>query len=436
MKKQLNSMAGRYSLIILFFVTVSTVSAQYTLTDLNHIIGYGQSLSLGAVDTCVITKTQKYNSLMFSKELRTLDYTVADFSSVTFVPMIEQLWVKRINYAESPYSGMSEMLIETIIKENGSFDKQFFFHAPGKGGTSITGLNKGTSTTNTYDYLIHGVQRAKSLATAAGKAYKVSCFTWIHGEQDLKTYMLPETYKTLFTNLQQDIQSDVKAISGQTEAIPCVFSQTTSFNKYWISRTGTSLDSMPNSKISVAQYQMALEQPSKFILATTMYPFIYGLDNVHFRAESSKLVGAYFGYAIKKAVIDGQSMLPIHPTQYSSNGNELTVKFYVPVKPLVLDIKQVRFIDHFGFNLYRGTREITIKSVELISSDEVKFECSEPIQSGDFLTYAINGLTTGALNGARGNLRDSRGETVNFSIGCTTHKLHNWCPVFKEKINL
>ncbi len=429
-------MAGRYYLITLFLATVSIVSAQYTLTDINHIIGYGQSLSLGSVDTCVATKTQKYNSIMFSKELRTIDYTVADFSSVTFVPMVERVWVNHVNYAESPYSGMSEMLIETINKENGAFDKQFFFHAPGRGGTSITGLNKGTSTAKTYDYLIRGVQRAKELTNAAGKAYKVSCFTWIHGEEDLKTYMPPETYKTLFTNLQQDIQTDVKAISGQTEAIPCVFSQTASFNKYWMTHTATDLDSMPNSKISVAQYQMALEQPSKFILATPMYPFIYGLDNVHLRAESSKLVGAYFGYAIKKAVIDGQSMLPIHPIQYRVNGNELTVKFYVPVKPLIVDTTQVRFIDHYGFNLYRGKREITIDAIRLISEDEIKFVCSEPVQSGDFLTYAINGLATGALNGARGNLRDSRGETVTFDIGCTTHKLHNWCPVFKEKINL
>ena len=234
MKNQQNSMAGRYYLITLFLATVSIVSAQYTLTDINHIIGYGQSLSLGSVDTCVATKTQKYNSIMFSKELRTIDYTVADFSSVTFVPMVERVWVNHVNYAESPYSGMSEMLIETINKENGAFDKQFFFHAPGRGGTSITGLNKGTSTAKTYDYLIRGVQRAKELTNAAGKAYKVSCFTWIHGEEDLKTYMPPETYKTLFTNLQLDFETDVKAISGQTEAIPCVFSQTASFNKYWM----------------------------------------------------------------------------------------------------------------------------------------------------------------------------------------------------------
>ncbi|MDO9635249.1 MAG: hypothetical protein Q7J05_09500 [Paludibacter sp.] len=434
MEKFNNHFKLRYLPVILLSLMISAVTAQISLSDLNHIIGYGQSLSLGSVDTCVISKEQKYNSIMFSKELRTLDYSTADFSSVTFVPLVEKVWLNHTNYAESPYSGMSEMLIETIVKDNGSFDKQFFFHAPGKGGTSITGLNKGTGTTNTYDYLVRGVQRAKALASADGKSYHVPCFTWIHGEQDLSTYMNPETYKSHLTKLQEDIELDVKAISGQTETIPCVLSQTASFNRYWMLRSGGNIDKAPNPDISVALYQMALEKPEKFILATTMYPFEYGLDNVHQRAESAKLTGADFGYAIKKAVVDGENMLPIHPIDYVRNGNILTVKFHVPVKPLTFDTKQVRFIKNYGFNIYRGNTEIEIESVELISEDEVKFVCSGIVDAGDILTYAINGMTTGQLNGARGNLRDNRGEQVTFTIGCTSYQLHNWCPIFKETI--
>lgn len=434
MNIKLNKQNIKHTVAILLAASLTTVQAQFTPGDLNHIIGYGQSLSLGSVDTCVITPTQKYNSLMFSKELRTLDYAESDFSTVTFVPLTEAVWANHTNYAETPYSGMSEMLIETIIRENGSFDKQLFFHAPGKGGTSITGLNKGTSTTKTYDYLVKGVQRAKALSDEAGKTYKVPCFTWIHGEQDLSTYMSPATYKNLLTQLQEDIQADVQQISGQTEPVPCVLSQTASFNRYWMLRSASAIDSMPNPEISIALYRMALEKPDKFILATTMYPFLYGLDNVHQRAESAKLTGAYFGYAIKKAVFDGAPMLPIHPVEYTRNGNELLVRFYVPVKPLVLDTKQVRFIDHYGFDLYHGKNKIDIESVELVGDDLIKFVCSQPVQAGDIFTYAINGLTTGSLNGARGNLRDSRGEQVTFTIDCTTHKLHNWCPIFREEI--
>lgn len=434
MKRILIKLIQKQFLILgLAFNSVAGFS-QFSLGDLNHIIGYGQSLSLGSVDSCIITTTQKYNTVMFSKELRTLDYASSDFSAATLVPLIEKVWVNRANYAESPYSGMSEMLIETIIKENGSFNKQFLFQAAGRGGTSITGLNKGTTTAHTYEYVVLGTQTGKRLATAADKTYKVPCFTWIQGEQDLTTYMPPATYKSLLTQLQQDIQTDVQQINGQTEPVRCVFSQTASYNRYWMLRTGTTTDSLPNYKISVALYQMALENPDKFTLSTTMYPFIYGLDNVHMRAETSKLVGAYYGYTIKKAVIDGVPMLPIHPIKYTISGNELVVKFYVPNKPLALDTKQVRFIENYGFNLYRGETEIGIQSVQLISEDEIKFTCSETVQTGDFITYAINGLTTGALNGARGNLRDSRGEAVTFTIGCTIHKLHNWCPILKETI--
>ncbi len=433
-------------LCILTLLSTTAAFGQYTLTDINHIIGFGQSLSLGSVDTCIVTKSQKYNSLMFSKELRTYDYATTDFSSVTFVPLIEEIWPNRMNYAESPYSGMSEMLIESLIKDSkfNSANNAFFFHACGKGGTSILGLNKGTTTTQTFDYLERGVNRAKALAVAQGKNYKVPCFTWIHGEQDVVTYMPPNQYVDLLKQLQIDVETVAKTASGQSESVPCVLSQTASFNRYHILRSDTYKDSLPNYKISNAVYHLALEKPTKFIFATTMYPFIYGPDNVHLTAESSKLVGAYFGYAIKKGVVDGETMLPIHPIQFTATGNELIVKFYVPVKPLALDTKQVRFIDNYGFNIYHASNEISIQKVELISDDEIKFTCSQAIQSGDILTYAINaygnplsgGFTTGALKGTRGNLRDSRGETVTFTIGRTVHKLHNWCPIFRENINL
>jgi len=413
-----------------------TIHAQFNLAGFNHIIGYGQSLSLGSVDTCIISGIQKYNSQMFSKELRSLDFASTDFATLTLAPLTEKVWVNHVNYAETPYSGMSEMLIESLVKDNkfNEMSQRFFFHAPGKGGTSINGLNKGTTTVKTYDYLVRGLIRAKQLATTEGLTYKVPCFTWIHGEQDLSTFMDPSTYSSLMKNLQKDIQDTVQSISGQTDRVPCVMSQTTSFNRYHILRSAANIDSFPNYKISVVQYQLALEEPTKFIWSTTMYPFIYGKDNVHLTAESSKLVGAYFGYAIKRGVIDGDTLRPIHPVKYTINGNELIVKFFVPSKPLVLDTKQVRFIDHFGFDLFRGNNRLEINSVELVSEDELRIVCNQPVSSGDILTYAINGYTTGALNGARGNLRDSQGESVQFTIDCTTHKLHNWCPIFKETI--
>lgn len=420
--------------VVSTLLAVQPLAAQYTLTDLNHIIGYGQSLSLGSVDTCIISNTQKYNTLTFSKELRTLDYVASDFSNVTFTPLVEKVWLNHVNYAETPYSGLSEMLIESLVKEDAAFDKQFFIHAPGKGGTSITGLNKGTATVKTYEYLTDGVERAHKLASDEGKTHKVPCFTWIHGEADLNTYMLPSVYTDHLVQLQKDIEADVKSITGQTESVPCVITQTASFNRYHLLRSDANIDKDPNYRISDAVYRLALEQPGKFVFATTMYPFLYGKDNVHLTAESSKLVGAYLGYAVKKGVVDGKEVKPLHPVKYTIEGNKLKVRFYVPVKPLVLDTEQVRVIDNSGFNLYRGNRELKITSVSLSADDEVTFLCDEAPQMGDALTYAINGTLTGALNGARGNLRDSQGEEVTFQIDCTLHRLHNWCPIFRETI--
>jgi hypothetical protein len=134
-------------------------------------------------------------------------------------------------------------------------------------------------------------------------------------------------------------------------------------------------------------------------------------------------------------VVDKEDWRPLYPVSHTVSGNEIVIKFHVPVKPLTIDTDWVKEIDNYGFNLYREDHELKINSVSIISEDELKIVCESVIQTGDKLTYAENGTVTGRFRGCRGNIRDNQGATVTYDIHCTTYYLHNWLPIYEVILN-
>ena len=400
--------------------------------DVNHIIGYGQSLSLGSTDKVLINSSglSYPNVIMFNNGLR-YDTGETDQSMTSFVPLVEAVMS---SYAESPSSGFADMFLKTMIAENGAYDenKSLLFRVPGQGGKSITALNKNGASPERYESLVRGIRRGHALATVQGKTFNVPCFTWTQGEQDVYDGMSLATYKNLLIGLRNDIDTDAKAVTSQTNNVKCIMYQTASHNRYFL--TSLQAARAKNPYIAVAQYQLAIESNNDFYMATPLYPFDYNSDNVHLRAEYSRLMGAYYGYVAKKVLVDGVDWKPLHPTSYTVVGNQIKIKFYVPVKPLVIDTDWVREIDNYGFNIYRGSNEIGITNVAVSGEDELTITCSGALQLGDRLTYAINGENTGRFIGSRGNIRDSQGDNIQYQIECTTYHMHNWLPIYEETL--
>lgn len=421
-------MTKRLFTLIGFLLLALPIYAQSTFpSDINLIIGYGQSLSLGSTDGLSInTKGLGYPNLwMFNTGLR-LQKGEADSSLTHFVPLVEH------KNEETPISGMADMMMKSFSDIRYT-KKDYVFRTPGWGGKSVKLLRPNPVEPQYYTGFMRGVRQAKYIADQQKKSFNVPLFTWTQGEADIYDGMDSITYKQQLKSLYNEINEDVKHITKQTNDVKCILYQTASHNRYY--HITNREDRKLNPAIAIAQYQMAKENKG-FYLATPMYPFEYNLDNVHLCAEYSRLLGAYYGYIAKKVLEDQQEWKPIYPTKISIKGNKIVLKMHVPVKPLVIDTNWVQYIDNYGFNVYRTDSAIDIASVSLTGPDEVTILCTEKLQDGDRITYAINGENTGRFIGSRGNIRDSQGDKITYQIGSTVYHLHNWLPIFEEKIKL
>ena len=118
------------------------------------------------------------------------------------------------------------------------------------------------------------------------------------------------------------------------------------------------------------------------------------------------------------------------PLKINCSANNVEILFNVPSPPLCFDTIQVRKATHYGFNVINKDNSDILSSVS-IEGNSVVLTCEEsPI--GCKVRYAVNGeyLKGGRINGPRGNLRDSQGDSVMIEVNGKLLPLHNWCCQF------
>jgi len=173
---------------------------------MQHIISYGQSISLGEeatnnwpTDTSL--PPQPVNvGWMFTGGTRPEDLS----SLVPFQEAFEQcdLAIWNCDVAgETPLYGAMAALQWTGARLLGS--------AAGRGGTAIVGLMKGT---DPYQRVIDQVEAGKSLAEGP---YSVLGIIWIQGSSDAGN----TAYTSEFEQLVMDLDSDIRNITGQPDPI-------------------------------------------------------------------------------------------------------------------------------------------------------------------------------------------------------------------------
>ena len=152
-------------------------------------------------------------------------------------------------------------------------------------------------------------------------------------------------------------------------------------------------------------------------------------------AKSQDWLGAQFGIAYKRTIIDGEKFIPLKPKKVSVYGNIAYLDFYVPVKPIVFDTSLVTDISNYGFQIVdNGGTEKTVSSVSIVAPDRIKIVCSSNIATTDHIVYGGNGADEySPITGKRGNLRDSQNIVYknhsNEDLPC-----YNWCVVFDKTI--
>lgn len=333
----------------------------------------------------------------------------------------------------------------------------------GAGGRSVKQLSKGSTF---YNNVINSVTTAKAACDAAGLTMIVPCFTWTQGEEDMRaggsasSYGYgdynPHTYKDRLKQLIEDFNTDIKAITGQTEDVLCVSYQLTSHTAY--SRY---------PRIALQQQELA-EEYDKMIIAKVMYDLEYvkeGSSEVHAYARSYRNIGNLYGVAAFNACVLNKRKRWCYPIDYNIKGNKVSIRFDTPFIPLVLDTKLINQLPdgNYGFNVYNvdeqngaagsiAEAETRVVNVQLRGDDTVEVVLSRTPIEGEKLTYGINGdywqniagskkVTTGGQGpdgysksgwqyGSRGCLRDSQ-PFKNENDGATFHDLYNWSVLFE-----
>ncbi|MBR6709780.1 MAG: hypothetical protein IKL84_08920 [Clostridia bacterium] len=341
--------------------------------------------------------------------------------------------------------------------------------AEGGGGKSVLQLSKGSTY---YDNVINSVKAAKVACDAKGLTMIVPCFTWTQGEEDMRAggspasygrrQYDPYTYKDRLKKLIDDLNADIKAITGQTTDILCISYQVASHTTY--SRY---------PRIAMQQQELAMDD-ERVIMAKIMYDVDYVTElsssktkysQVHAPAATYRNMGNMYGIAAFRACVLQEKVEWVHPLTYRVNGNQISIKFEVPHKPLQLDDVLVNNLPdgNYGFQIYRIDEQIgdkgsielgetKITKVELVGDDTVVLTLNQAPLPGETLTYGINGdywqningtptvlsggegedriTKSGKQYGSRGCLRDSQ-PLKNQNEGAVYQNLYNWCAIFE-----
>ena len=370
---------------------ISNVSYLY------HILSTGQSLSQGYNGSPALSIAQPF----FNKML----------SGTNFIPL-----------AENSVETMSSSMANSLTNLSGILSRQFAVTRHGSSATAYSGLKKGTTP---YSNGIAQAVNVKNAATLLGKVDRVIGVTTIHGESDHLAGTTQSTYEADLVEWQNDYNTDVKAITGQSQDIPLFTDQMSSQSGY----------NSTTSVIPLAQLSAAENNPTKIYLVGPKYFLTYS-DTAHLVNTSYRWLGEYYSKVIQKVVFEGEAWKPLSPETITRNGNIIYAKFHVPEGQLAFDTTGVSARTNYGFEYYDSTASASISSVALEGTDTVKITLNTvPTGASQQLRYAYTS-TPGAKPGAQvagsaaGNLRDTDSAVGTYS----GNHLYNWAVQFSKPI--
>lgn len=382
---------------------------------------YGQSLATG-VEASRITSWSRFPDNCANTDDLTLSFSQSQ---------------------ETSSFGLMDSLLASIFEEDGvqvrSQGILSVSFATGVGASSITSLNKGNAA---YTTLMSKISAIHATCAMLGKRMVVPAFCWLQGEHD-RADEYTNNYKGLLSQLRTDIDTDVKAITGQSEDVHCVCYQTNQLSlmgsTHFVPTDYASGDGGALMSVPQAQYEL-IRDSQYFDASAPIYPmkFVSGA-NIHIDSVSQKLMGYFEGLAVKR-IIDGDGCeIGLYPVSFSKlDTTHVRVNMHVPYPPLVIDTDSVTEASHYGFSVINSSDTDIISSVTLhshYSENYVIIETSENC-TGAKLRYGVNGTygESGYLNGSRGNLRDSMGDAKVAYVNGMQIKMNNWLYFFEYTI--
>ncbi len=397
----------------LTYATLSDLTQKPVAKAINHLLFYGQSLSIGATATTILSTTQPYQNKTFASGPRAAGN---DYSAMK--PLVEDALPApdgASNRGETVCSGAANYATSlAALAGRDPASHVIFASTAGHGGYRIDQLNKGTAW---YPQLVAHAAGAHAL----NADHAVHAIGWIQGENDAVsgTRTPYATYRAALEQLQVDMDTDIRAITGQAVPIYVLTYQLSYAARAWPAQAKAQLD--------------LAQKNDKFVLVTPIYHLPYAADNVHLTSVGYKRLGAYFGKFYKTLVLDGKRPKWLNPISATRRGTVIRVRFDVPVAPLVLDVTTMALTTDYGFRVLDGVSTAAISSIAVDGSDLVVTLAALPAGAVTFragLDYIGAGLTF--TEGASTNLRDSDPSVI--SISGTAYPLYNVCPHFDMSV--
>ena len=378
--------------------------------DINQLLLYGQSLSLGNQSGPAISTSQPYSNISFANGPADQTTPFADLVEVG---------------QESPCSGAANYASRLIATENGIVPTDHIIHAStaGNGGKNIDFLDKpasGGDGTSWYETtFLENVRRVSS--ESASNRHVVHAVAWIQGEADKSSTF--DYYATKLIKLQADAERDIKSISKQQSPVYFITYQTSS---------NIFRDTLAGANVPLAQLH-AVKTSSKFFLSTPLYHIPANNDDIHLPSTSYKLLGAYIGRVYKQLVVDRREPDWLNPISAVYIDNVVRIRFEVPTLPLLLDTVELEAVTDFGFKIEDGGSSIPLDSISISSTgNEVLITPQTSLSADAVVRYALDYAAPSNVSAGAGNLRDSTAETV--TIDGTSYPLFHVAPHFSLNI--
>jgi len=372
------------------------------ISTLLHIISSGQSLSIGlttAATTLQAPTANRIFTLQDGVRLTSQDDTLTAAMVAPFKPMVAKL-------TEPPVVQLAAQLNRTRgIPSNAGL----LVSCHGRSGYAIAALSKGTLP---YTNSITAVTYAKAEATRLGYGYRVPFVDWIQGENDANR--ASGVYLAALLQLQTDYDTDIRAISGQPQAVPLLLDQISNWTMY----------STATSFVPLEQLQAALSYPSRFYCAGPKYWLQTNTDGIHLTAENSMRLGVMHDRAAQ-AIIDGVSWKPTHAVSATRVGAVVTLRFHTPSGPLAIDTVNVTDPGNLGIRYVDDSGVAAILSIRLLGNNTIEVTLSAvPNGANPYIGIAdigIVGAAGGPVAGPRACLRDSSADLDGYG-----RPVYNW----------
>ena len=403
-------------LVILMFCHASYIYNKVGKRNFGHkvvlcIPVYGQSYALGEEATRITDFDSlriKYNGRIVTEHMGHV-FGYFDHSS-----RYKQYLKRLLHYDRKAFELSVYSMAESLATQLGE-DTLICIFPGGHGMNTIQELMKPV---DPYNKFIAEIAHARHEAKRRGWKFYVPAVCWMQGESDIVEYAEYD-YKEYFHRMYNDLNTDIKAVTGQKEDIRIISYQTSTVTK--------GIKYKPNHFDGVEGHtptaQMELIRDDTLIWASgPTYPYDFVNESLHIDANGQKDIGLLAAKSALGILRNEKREIGLVPLSYEIEGNDIHIIFNVPCPPLCFDTIHVGKADNYGFNVIREDGHDIISDV-CIDQDAVVIYCLEsPI--GCKLRYGINGdfLKGGRNRGPRGNLRDSQSVVPN------------WCLLFEFKL--